>query len=98
MNAKVDIVVPLLMASEQLLKVARALDSHPIYHIIDSIDQQVIRTYGIELDKLTSEEADAVNEIIYEYRNEEHSISECLTQLEEFSTLKFLSVDRQVMP
>lgn len=87
MNDKADIVIPLLSASEQLLRVSRDTGSVPIYQIIDSIDRHVILTYGINIDDLLPADADGVYQIIFDYRNEEVTISECLNQLAEFATL-----------
>lgn len=85
MNAKADIAIPLLLASEQLLGVARESQRDPIYHIIDGIDRELLLTYGIDINELASVDADAAFSIIFSYRNEELTISECLNQLEEFA-------------
>lgn len=86
MNAKADIAIPLLLASQKLLHVAREAQSDPIYHIIDRIDKELLLTYGIDINELAPVDADAAQGIIFSYRNEELTISECLNQLEEFAT------------
>ncbi|MNW38883.1 hypothetical protein D3C74_159610 [compost metagenome] len=93
MNDKADIAIPLLIASEHLLRVARDVESRPargtesnqVYHIIDSIDQEVLLTYGINVDELAPVDVDAALGIIFNYRNEELTMSQCLNQLETFT-------------
>lgn len=48
MNDKADIAIPLLIASEHLLRVARGMESNQVYLIIDAIDREVLLTYGNE--------------------------------------------------
>ncbi|SDF04689.1 hypothetical protein SAMN04488542_10559 [Fontibacillus panacisegetis] len=93
MNDKADIAIPLLIASEHLLRVARDVESradrdsesNQVYHIIDAIDREVLMTYGINVDELVPVGVDAALGIIFNYRNEELTISECLNQLEKFA-------------
>lgn len=93
MNDKADIAIPLLIASEHLLRVARDVESraardtesNQVYHIIDAIDRELLLTYGIDVNELAPTDADAAQGIIFNYRNEELTISECLKQLEGFA-------------
>lgn len=95
MNDKADIAIPLLIASEHLLRVARDVESradrdsesNQFYHIIDAIDREVLMTYGINVDELAPMGVDAALGIIFNYRNEVITISHCLNELEEFTAL-----------
>lgn len=80
---RMDIAVPLLQASQQILEVARVTENDSLYKVIDQLDQQIFAAYGIDITNVPDDKADSVHTIIFDYRNEELLLSECLNGLEQ---------------
>lgn len=85
---RMDIAVPLLQASQQILEVARVTEKDLLYEVIDKLDQQIFDVYGIDISNVPDDKADSVHAIIFDYRNEELLLSECLSKLEKLSIQK----------
>jgi hypothetical protein len=78
-----DIAVPLLQASQQVLEAARLTENDSLYGVIDQIDQQIFAAYGIDISNVPDDKADSVHAIIFDFRNDELLLSECLNMLEQ---------------
>lgn len=87
---KMDKALPLLLASQQLIGLARDLEtdeeSFAVYQLIDSIDAQLFIVYEVPFQGMGDYEFDRLLErTVVAYRLNEITISECLEQLNEFA-------------
>lgn len=83
---RMDIALPLLIASQHLVGLARDTDSTPIYEIIDLIDDQIFAAYDITKQLMyTSKFGEIYDRTVVAYRLGEITISECLNSLEELT-------------
>lgn len=87
---KMDKALPLLLASQQLIGLARDLEaddeSLPVYQLIDSIDAQLFLVYGIPFQRLKDYGVDRLLEsTVVAYRLDQITTSECLRRLDEFA-------------